>query len=104
MYSHAFQWEEKVEKGNKDFDAISAALKKEMGAFDRKRCKDFKANLSNYLEKLMNNEEQVSTCSTQYAVCSVVDGSGRLNQFNTIVHRGLIWGWKTVKLLIRHEV
>jgi len=53
------EWEDNVEKGNKDFDAISVALKKEMGAFDRKRCKDFKANLTNYLQKLMNNEEQL---------------------------------------------
>lgn len=61
IFNHILlQWEDKVEKGNKDFDAISVALKKEMGAFDRKRCKDFKANLTNYLQKLMNNEEQVS--------------------------------------------
>ena len=46
-------------KGEGDFDKISAALKKEMAGFDSKRCKDFKANLTNYLEKLLNNEEQV---------------------------------------------
>ena len=53
------QWEEKVEKGEKDFNRISENLKKEMIRFDRKRVKDFKANLINYLEKLLNNEEQV---------------------------------------------
>lgn len=46
-------------QGEKDFDNISAELKKEMERFDRKRVKDFKANLVNYLEKLLNNEEQV---------------------------------------------
>ncbi|KAF6025588.1 SNX2 [Bugula neritina] len=53
------EWEEKVEKGEKDFKKISDALKKEVAQFDKKRCKDFKANLVNYLERLLNNEEQL---------------------------------------------
>ena len=36
-----------------------------MAGFDRKRCKDFKANMVNYLEKLLNNEEQVGAFITQ---------------------------------------
>lgn len=50
-------------KGEGDFDKISAALKVEMASFDSKRCKDFKCNMINYLEKLLNNEEQVLLCS-----------------------------------------
>ncbi|XP_067932075.1 sorting nexin-2-like isoform X2 [Watersipora subatra] len=53
------EWESTVDKNEQSFNKISSALKKEMAGFDKKRCKDFKANLVNYLEKLLNNEEQL---------------------------------------------
>lgn len=58
-----------MRKGEDDFKKISEALKKEMAKFDRKRCKDFKANMINYLEKLLNNEEQVC-CRCMMCACA----------------------------------
>jgi sorting nexin-1/2 len=54
-----FQWEQKVDRGQEDFDRISKAIRKEMVRFDKQRVKDFKSTIIHYLETLMNNQQQV---------------------------------------------
>ena len=53
------QWVQKVEKGQKDFETISANVRKEIARFDRLRVNDFKTNVIKYLEVLMEKQQQV---------------------------------------------
>lgn len=55
-----FQLEDKVEKGQEDFDKISKNIRKELARFDKQRFKDFKNTIIHYLEGLMNSQQQVS--------------------------------------------
>jgi hypothetical protein len=52
--------EGKVEKCKDDFEKISATAKKEIKLFDLNRAKEFKNELTKYLQTLLNNQEQVS--------------------------------------------
>lgn len=52
--------EGKVEKCKDDFEKISATAKKEIKLFDLTRAKEFKNELTKYLQTLLNNQEQVS--------------------------------------------
>ena len=60
MQSFTFQWEQKVEKGQEDFETISKNIKKEMLRFEKMRVVDFKDKVIKYLEILMDNQEKVS--------------------------------------------
>jgi len=53
------EWEEKVEKSQADFDAISKVIKKEMETFEVSRVKDFKKIIVKYLEGLLSNQHEV---------------------------------------------
>ncbi|XP_013417433.1 sorting nexin-2 [Lingula anatina] len=53
------EWEGKVEKGQEDFEKISENIRKEVARFDKKRVRDFKITIINYLETLMNNQQQL---------------------------------------------
>ena len=54
-----FQWVQRVEKGQKDFENISATVRKEIARFDRLRVADFKTSVIKYLEVLMDKQQQV---------------------------------------------
>lgn len=53
------EWESKVERGQEEFDNISKMIKKELERFEINRVKDFKAIIIQYLESLMNNQQQL---------------------------------------------
>ncbi|KAH9520421.1 Sorting nexin-1 [Bulinus truncatus] len=53
------EWEQKVEKGQEDFETISKNIKKEMARFEKLRVNDFKENVIKYLEILMENQEKL---------------------------------------------
>lgn len=52
-----------MEKGAKDFEEISAVVRREVAQFDKLRVRDFRVKIINYLEGLLNNQQQVcSVC------------------------------------------
>ncbi|XP_066996933.1 sorting nexin-2 [Anabrus simplex] len=53
------EWEAKVERCQEEFDNISKMIKKEMERFEVNRVKDFKAVIIQYLENLMNHQQQL---------------------------------------------
>ncbi|KAK3764179.1 hypothetical protein RRG08_044107 [Elysia crispata] len=53
------EWEQKVEKGQEDFETISKNIKKEMLRFEKMRVVDFKDKVIKYLEILMDNQEKL---------------------------------------------
>lgn len=54
------KWETKVEKSKDDFEQISKTIKEEVKRFDLVRANEFRVGLTNYVEKLYNNQESVS--------------------------------------------
>jgi len=48
-----------VEKGQRDFETISAMVRKEIARFDKARVQDFKASVIEYLHNLMDKQQQV---------------------------------------------
>jgi sorting nexin-1/2 len=56
-----FQWEAKVQRCQKEFDDISAEIKREMERFEINRAKDFKATIVKYLQDQMAHQQQVSS-------------------------------------------
>jgi sorting nexin-1/2 len=54
-----FQWESKVQRCQKEFDDISAEIKREMERFEINRAKDFKATVIKYLQDQMAHQQQV---------------------------------------------
>lgn len=48
-----------MEKGAKDFEEISAVVRREVAQFDKLRVRDFRLKIINYLEGLLNNQQQV---------------------------------------------
>ena len=53
-----------MEQGERDFEAISKTIRKEVVRFERQRVRDFKTTIINYLESLMNNQQQVRQSET----------------------------------------
>jgi len=53
------EFELKVEKGQEEFELISKNVRKEVERFEKQRVKDFKVTIINYLESLMNSQQQV---------------------------------------------
>jgi sorting nexin-1/2 len=51
--------ETKCEKSKEDFESISKNIKEEMKRFDFSRIKEFKSELTKYLQTLLNNQEQL---------------------------------------------
>lgn len=52
-----------MDKGQEEFETISRNIRKEISAFEKQRVKDFKSTIINYLESLMNSQQQVMICS-----------------------------------------
>ena len=51
--------EAKVEKSKEEFEQISRNIKEEVKRFDLNRAKEFKIEITKYLQTLLNNQEQV---------------------------------------------
>lgn len=60
IYYHKFQWEAKVQRCQKEFDDISAEIKREMERFEINRVKDFKTTIVKYLQDQMAHQQQVT--------------------------------------------
>ncbi|XP_060563451.1 sorting nexin-2-like isoform X1 [Ruditapes philippinarum] len=52
-------WEQRVEKGQRDFETISATVRKEVARFDKLRVGDFKSSVIQYLQNLMEKQQQM---------------------------------------------
>lgn len=61
MKCFCFQWEAKVQRCQKEFDDISAEIKREMERFEINRAKDFKTTIIKYLQEQMAHQQQVSS-------------------------------------------
>ncbi|KAJ8304241.1 hypothetical protein KUTeg_017824 [Tegillarca granosa] len=53
------EWQQKVEKGQEDFERISDSIRKEVARFDKYRVEDFKSGVIKYLETLMENQQKL---------------------------------------------
>jgi sorting nexin-1/2 len=53
------EFELRVEKGQEEFERISKNIHVELERFEKQRVKDFKVTIINYLESLMNSQQQV---------------------------------------------
>ncbi|XP_074650691.1 sorting nexin-2-like [Tubulanus polymorphus] len=53
------EWEQKVEKGQVDFEKISQTIRKEMSRFEKQRVQDFKTSVVKALESLMETQQQL---------------------------------------------
>lgn len=59
-----------MEKGAKDFDDISAVVRREVVEMERLQVRDFRSKIINYLEGLANNQQQVGwSCWTVQRSC-----------------------------------
>lgn len=56
---YIFQWEAKVQRCQKEFDEISAEIKRETERFEIDRVRDFKTTIIKYLEDQMAHQQQV---------------------------------------------
>jgi sorting nexin-1/2 len=54
--------EHRVSKCHEDFDEISATIKKEAARFEKQKVQDFKSTIINYLQCMMNYQQQIATC------------------------------------------
>lgn len=53
------EWESKVERGQEEFDNISQMIKKEIERFELLRVEDFKKQLIEYLETMLQHQNQL---------------------------------------------
>lgn len=53
------EWESKVERGQEEFDNISQMIKKEIERFEVLRVNDFKKQLIEYLETMLQHQNQL---------------------------------------------
>ena len=54
-----FQWEEKVEEGQKEFERISKTIKREVAQYEAKKAVEFKSKIVIYLEAIMQLQQEV---------------------------------------------
>lgn len=60
LYLFIIQWEGKVEKSKEEFEQISKTIKEEVKRFDLVRANEFRAELTKYVEKMYQNQENVT--------------------------------------------
>lgn len=53
------EWESKVERGQEEFDNISKMIKKEVERFELVRVDDFKKQLIEYLDAMLQHQNQL---------------------------------------------
>lgn len=57
--TEVIEWEAKVERGQEEFDNISQMIKKEVERFEIIRVEDFKKQLTEYLETMLQHQNQL---------------------------------------------
>lgn len=57
--TEVIEWEAKVERGQEEFDNISKMIRKEVERFELIRVKDFKKQLIQYLETMLQHQNQI---------------------------------------------
>lgn len=57
--TEVIEWESKVERGQEEFDNISRMIKKEVERFEVVRVEDFKKQLTEYLESMLQHQNQL---------------------------------------------
>lgn len=55
------EWEQRVTKSQESFDEISRNIRKELDLFERQKVRDFKSTVINYLQVMMNNQQQLAS-------------------------------------------
>ncbi|XP_010004242.1 PREDICTED: sorting nexin-1 [Chaetura pelagica] len=53
------EWEARVTQYERDFERISAVIRKEVTRFEREKSKDFRHHVTKYLETLLNSQQQL---------------------------------------------
>ncbi|XP_069480797.1 sorting nexin-1 [Ambystoma mexicanum] len=53
------EWETRVTQYDRDFERISATVRKEVTRFEKEKSKDFKSHIIQYLETLLNSQHQL---------------------------------------------
>ncbi|KAK3526438.1 hypothetical protein QTP70_025470 [Hemibagrus guttatus] len=53
------EWESKVSQYERDFERVSATVRKEVLRFEKERARDFKKQIVRYLESLLNSQQQL---------------------------------------------
>ncbi len=66
LKSQISETERQQESAQDIFDKISATFKEEIENFEAKKCQDFKANLVDYLERMLKGQETVATQWERY--------------------------------------
>lgn len=59
MFKLKKKWEQRVVKSKEEFELISKTMKEEMKRFDINRIKEFKIELTRYLQSLLKTQESV---------------------------------------------
>lgn len=54
------EWESRVTLYERDFERISAVVRKEVIRFEKEKSKDFKNNVIKYLETLLSSQQQLA--------------------------------------------
>lgn len=57
--TEVIEWESKVERGQEEFDNISKMIKKEVERFEILRVEDFKKQLTEYLETMLQHQNHL---------------------------------------------
>lgn len=57
--TEVIEWEAKVDRGQEEFDNISKIIKKEVERFELVRVEDFKKQLTEYLETMLQYQNQL---------------------------------------------
>ncbi|XP_015521757.1 sorting nexin-2 isoform X1 [Neodiprion virginianus] len=57
--TEVIEWESKVDRGQEEFDNISKMIKKEVERFELVRVEDFKKQLTEYLEAMLQHQNQL---------------------------------------------
>ena len=57
--TEVIEWESKVERGQEEFDNVSKMIKKEVEQFELVRVDDFKKQLIDYLEAMLQHQNQL---------------------------------------------
>lgn len=60
--------EQRVTKNEEDFKEISETIRKELARFDRQKARDFKSTVVNYLQCMMNYQQQVNSHMWRYGI------------------------------------
>jgi len=60
ILSDGWQLEQTVTKNEEEFNKVSKTVGKELARFDRQKARDFRSTIVNYLQCMMNYQQQVN--------------------------------------------